>query len=152
MVVSGTIKGSDALNRKLEDISKGIKKASKLRVGFLEDAKYPDGTQVALVAAIQNFGAPSRGIPPRPFFSNMVRDKSPEWPKAISNLLIANNYDTDKTLHQAGEAIAGQLRQSIIDTNEPPLSPATIKKKGFAKPLIDTGVMIHSISYEVDDT
>jgi hypothetical protein len=47
------------------------------------------------------------------------------------------------------EAIAGQLRESIIKTNAPPLSPRTIARKGFAKPLIDTSHMINSVDYEV---
>jgi hypothetical protein len=102
-----------------------------------------------MIAAIQEFGAPSRGIPPRPFFRNMIKAKSGEWPKAIAALLKANNYDARRTLMLTGEAIAGQLRQSIVDTNSPPLKPATIKRKGFAKPLIDTSVMINSIDYEV---
>lgn len=120
-----------------------------LRVGFLEKAKYPDGTSVAMVAAIQDFGAPSVGIPPRPFFRNMVRRKQREWPPAVAKLLKSNRYDVDKTLKMVGEAIAGQLRQSIQDTNSPPLKPATIRRKGFAKPLVDTGHMLDSVDYEV---
>ena len=112
----------------------------------------PDGKPVAMIAAIQDFGAPSRGIPPRPFFRNMVRDKKGEWPKAIAGLLKANDYDAVKVLGITGEAIGGQLRQSIIDTNSPALAPSTVKRKGFSKPLIDTSVMINSIGHEVKAT
>lgn len=118
-----------------------------MRVGFLADARYPDGTQVAAVAAFQDFG--TRTIPPRPFFRNMVAEKSPEWPDAIARNLIANNYDAERTLRTVGEAIAGQLRQSIIDTNEPPLAERTIRRKGFEKPLVDTGHMLASVDYEI---
>jgi hypothetical protein len=44
------------------------------------------------------------------------------------------------------------LQQSIRDTNDPPLAQATIARKGFAKPLIDTSVMINSVDYEVEGT
>ena len=126
-----------------------LEKVGTLRVGFLSGARYPNGTPVALVASVLNYGAPRAGIPPRPFFSNMVKAKSPEWPAAIAGLLKANNYDTAKVLMLAGEAIKGQLQQSIKDTNAPPLKPATIKRKGFAKPLISTGQMLNSVAYEV---
>ena len=64
----------------------------------------------------------------------------------------------------AGAAIAGQLKQSIIDTNSPPLKEATIVAKGgkhgtiynpkdpstfAAKPLIDTGTMLNAINHQV---
>lgn len=144
------IPGYPGLSRALADISRKLGSASTLSVGFLENATYPDGTPVAMVAAIQDFGAPSRGIPPRPFFRNMVAEKSPEWPKAVGDLLMATNYDVQKTLTMTGEAIAGQLRQSIVDTNEPPLAPATIARKGHATPLVDTGHMLASVDYEIE--
>lgn len=144
------VTGGDRLEARLDEIARGVKKAAKLRVGFLEGATYPDGTSVALVAAVQEFGAPSRGIPPRPFFRNMIAEKSAEWPEAAARLLEANDYDAEKTLGQVGEGIAGQLRQSIVDTNDPPLAQATARQKGFDKPLVDTGHMLNSIDFEVE--
>ncbi len=143
------IKGGDKLKQRLEAMARSSQTASILKVGFLESATYPDGTSVPMVAAINEFGAPSRGQPPRPFFRRMISAKSGEWPKAVSNLLKANNYDVKTTLNQAGEAIAGQLRQSIKDLVEPPLAPSTIAAKGFDKPLIDTSNMINSVDHEV---
>lgn len=134
----------------LQRIADQLGTASKVRVGFLENATYPDGTQVAMVAAIQDFGAPAVGIPPRPFFRNMVAEKSPEWPDAISGLLKAHNFDSRVVLTLMGEAIAGQLRQSIVDTNDPPLAATTISRKGHSKPLVDTGQMLQSVDYEVE--
>lgn len=144
-----TVTGGEKAAKAIAELIAKLNSKKGLRVGFLEKAKYPDGTSVAMVAAIQDFGAPAAGIPPRPFFRNMVRNKQAEWPKAVENLLKATNYDVDKTLRKTGEAIKGQLQQSIRDTNSPPLKPATIRRKGFAKPLIDTGHMLNSVDYEV---
>lgn len=144
------ITGDKAVQRRLEEIAALLGNGGGVRVGFLEGATYPGGTPVALVAAIHNFGAPAAGIPPRPFFSNMIADKSPEWGPAIGQLMVDNDYDVAKVLALAGEAIAGQLRQSIVDTNSPPLKEATIRRKGFDKPLIGvTGTMLNSVRYEV---
>ena len=145
------ISGGQKLEDYLNELARSLRSGAAVKVGFLENATYPDGTKVAMVAAIQDFGAPSVGIPPRPFFRNMVAAKKDEWPRAVAQLLKANNYDARKTLEQAGAAIAGQLRQSIIDTNDPPLSPRTIARKGSRKPLVDTGVLLNSIDYEVED-
>ena len=143
------ISGGQKLEEAMRELAEKVKKPAKLRVGFLEKATYPDGKPVAMIAAIQEFGAPVVGIPPRPFFRNMIAKKQGEWPEAIKNVLIQTSYDAEKALDIVGAAIAGQLRQSVIDTNAPPLKPATIRRKGFAKPLIDTSVMINSIDHEV---
>lgn len=145
------VKGGDQLEARLAEISRLANNASSVKVGFLSEATYPNGVPVALIGAIQNWGAPSRGIPPRPFFSNMIAKKSPEWGPAIGQLLVDNGYDALRTLQLAGEDVAGQLRQSIIDTNEPPLAESTIKRKGFDKPLVDTGHMLNSVGYEVKE-
>ena len=162
-----TLKGGKRLEKWLIEMAEKVKNPATLRVGFLEKAKYPDGTPVAMIAAIQDGGAPRAGIPPRPFFRNMIAAKKGEWPKAIGGLLQRSDYDAVKALEIAGAAIAGQLRESIINTNEPPLKPATILRKGGtrgmkydpgnrstypAKPLVDKGIMLNSADYEVKRT
>lgn len=146
------LKGGENLGPKLAAIGKGIASGDSVRIGFLERASYPDGTPVALVAAVQDFGAPARGIPPRPFFRDMIAERKAEWPAAIAALLKANDYDAARTLDQVGEAVAGQLRESIQKAAAPPyapLAPATIKRKGFSKLLVDTGHMLNSVDHEV---
>ena len=54
------------------------------------------------------------------------------------------------TLERTGEAIKGQLKESMLDLWTPPLSPVTIAKKGFEKPLIEHGDTINAISWEVN--
>jgi hypothetical protein len=141
--------GGENVRRYLERVADRVSRPATLRVGFLENATYPDGKLVAMVAAIQEFGAPRANIPPRPFFRNMIAKKSREWPSAVAGLLAANDYDLARSLDQAGFAIAGQLRQSIQQTNSPPLAPSTIDRKGFSKPLVETGHMLNSVDHEV---
>ncbi|MDB5280871.1 MAG: hypothetical protein JWR61_5826, partial [Ferruginibacter sp.] len=64
---------------------------------------------------------------------------------AIGDLLIANEYDAGVTLGQAGEAIKGQLQQSIIDTYAPSLSAVTLmlrKMKSADPGLVVTGATV----------
>lgn len=119
-------KGGDKAVDYLENLGKKIAGAKTVRVGFLENATYPDGTSVPMVAAIQEFGAPRVGIPPRPYFRTMVAQKKGEWGPATAALLKANDYDAKKTLGQVGMGIKGQLQQSIVDLLSPPLSEVTL--------------------------
>lgn len=145
------VSGGEKFAQVLSDIAKRLGNGTaELKVGFLEGATYPDGTPVALVAAVQNYGAPSRGIPPRPFFSNMVATKQAEWGPALGGMLVDTGYDVEKALEMLGEGIAGQLRESIVQTNTPALAPATAKAKGFDKPLVNTGHMLNSVDYAVE--
>ncbi len=52
-----------------------------------------------------------------------------------------------------GEEIGGALIQSINDFTTPGLSEATKKKKKFKydKPLIDTGIMLNNVYYQVEE-
>ena len=125
------IKGGDKLVAALNKIARNVSKPATLQVGFPEGATGSDGEPLALRAVINEFGAPSRGIPPRPFFRNMIAAKSGEWPMAVGELLVDNNYDAEKTLGMVGESIAGQLQDSIIDTMEPALSPVTVMLRGM---------------------
>ena len=146
-----SVKGGDKFESVLRGIGKRIGNGAHVNVGFPERATYPDGTSLPLVAAINEFGAPSRGQPPRPFMRNTVRKHGKDWPKAAANLLKANNYDTAKTLALVGEGIKGQMQQSIQDLISPPLAPSTIRRKGHSKPLIDSGFMWQHITAEVVD-
>ena len=173
------VTGGDKIKAKLQAMAKNVGTATTVRVGFLAGSTYPNGTSTPMVAAIQEFGAPRAGIPPRPFFRNMIAARSSGWPAALEALLVQTDYDTAKSLTMMGEGIKGQLEQSIIATNDPPLSPVTLMlRKMFGndhsqirardvaearrrvaagestagaspKPLVWTGHLLDSVGYEV---
>lgn len=120
------LKGGDALMRRLKEMADKVGDGGTLRTGFLENATYPDGTPVAYVAAIQEFGSPEKGIPPRSFFRTMIAAKQKDWPRALGALAKNNDYDIDKALGQMGEGIKGQLQESIREVDGPALSPVTL--------------------------
>lgn len=143
------IRGGDQLEKRLKEIAANVKKASSVQVGFLENAKYPDGTPVALVAVVQDFGSPANNIPPRPFFRNMVAEKSKDWGDQTAAVLKGASFDSEVAMERMGMLIKGQLQTSITTFEGAPLKPATIAAKGFDKQLIDTGHMLHSVDYRV---
>jgi len=119
--------------------------------GFLADKTYPTGEKVALIAALNEWGAPSHGQPPRPFFRNMIAKNSPQWSDQVRKVLAATDYDVRLTLERMGFLLDRQLVESIDALTSPPLAPATIARKGFDKPLVDSGVMRNSVSHRVTE-
>lgn len=169
------VTGGDKMMEVLASLGKRLGKAHEVRVGFLENATYPDGTPVAQIAALNNFGAPAAGIPARPFFTNMVADKSGAWGDKFAKVLEAADNSTDKALELMGEGMAGQLREAIVAGAGPANSPVTdLLKQRFpmggqsfddvlqarhdvaagetapaGKPLVWTGHMLNSVDKEV---
>jgi hypothetical protein len=160
-----TVSGGDKFEAALAAIAKKLESARSVKVGFLAGSTSDDDISLPMIAAVQEFGAPAAGIPPRPFFRNMVAEKSPGWPDTIVEVLKANDYDAAKTLKGVGQIVKGQLQLSIHETNSPPLAQSTIDarlRRGskassskpaattIGKPLVDTGVMLASVDYEVE--
>ena len=148
-MVQKIVDGGDKVRAVLAEISRKVGRGGTVKVGFLAGSTYPDGKSVAMVAAIQEYGAPSRNIPPRPFFRRMLAQDSPAWPGTIAAQLKATGNDVPRVLDQMGALVKGQIQASIIALVDPPLKPATIRRKGFAKPLIDTSDMLKAVAYEV---
>ena len=128
------VTGGNKIEEYLKDIARKVGNAKQVDVGFYAKSNYPDGTSLPMVAAILEYGAPRAGIPPRPYFRNMIAAKGPKWPAATAALLKSNGYDASKTLEQVGAAIKGQLQQSIKDTNSPALSPVTLMVRQIIGP------------------
>lgn len=141
------LSGGQNVERYFRNLAQKVRRGGTLEVGFMAGATYPDGTSVALVAALNEFGT-SRA-PPRPFFRNMIAAKSSGWGPAAGKLLVSNNYDVRTTLTLVGEGIKGQLQQSIASNTPPPNAPSTVARKGHSRTLIDTGQMLNSVTYRV---
>lgn len=118
----------------------------KLKVGIFESAKYDDGTPVAQVAFWQEFG--TARIPMRPFMRNAIVKNTRKWGDSVKTALIGTN-DSEKVLKMLGEIMRGDIVLSLTNLNTPPNAPSTIKQKGSSNPLIDTGLLRSSISWEL---
>jgi len=133
----------NALNDKLKDFTKNPK---AIYAGIFESAKYDDGTPVAQVAFWQEYG--TLKIPMRPFMRNALAKNKVRWIRFFKRQ-IESHLDFDLALNRTGEIMRGDIIKSIVATTTPPNKPSTIKAKKSSHPLIDTGLLKNSVSYEV---
>lgn len=63
--------------------------------------------------------------------------------------VMENNMDADTFLDMIGLEIEGKLKEKLVEVSAPPLSDVTIERKGSSNPLVDTGSLNDSITYEV---
>jgi hypothetical protein len=118
--------GGEKLKAKLQEIAAKLDSAKSVQVGFLSGTTEDDGTSLPMIAAIQEFGAPKAGIPPRPFMRPAFAKHSGKWAAGLSGALKAFDYDAKKALSGAGDVIKGQVQDSIKSVTTPPLSPVTL--------------------------
>jgi hypothetical protein len=100
------------------------------KVGWFKESRYEkDGLPVATVAAIQEYGAPSRKIPARPFIAPTIISKKNDWMellrKGTKSVLNGSNNFTD-VLELTANKARGDIQKTISSIFSPPLSPITV--------------------------
>ena len=113
-------------------------------------AQYPDGTPVLDVAAYNNFGT-SR-IPRRDFMTEGAKkanEKTRPMAKKAMKKINSGTIDAETLLNQMGAVGAAQIQLAIRNLNSPPNSPITVKMKGSSNPLVDTGLLIQTTTWNV---
>lgn len=149
-VGGAVVAGGDKIRMALRNMANKIAgKKLKLRVGFFENAKYPDGTPVAMVAFENEFG--TLYIPARPAFREMIEKNKDLIAEKFNVLYEQTGFDAEKALELLGQYLKDELYESYNNWTEPPNASSTVKRKGFNKPLTDSGFMKDSADYEVTD-
>lgn len=90
-------------------------------------------------------------IPARPFFRPMIADGEKHWGSDLGKVLVSTKYNVEKSLKQMGEQMQGELVAKIDAVVSPPLKPETVRRKGFDKPLVDTGDMRRAVNFELEE-
>lgn len=148
MSIKGEIIGLGEVEKALRDKLQNLDTKKVLNVGFFDTAKYPDGQGVPLVAFWQEYG--TLKIPKRPFMRNAVAKNKVKWVQTFKHF-AKGDATTEQILGKVGEIVRGDIVKSIGDTTTPPNAPATIAMKGSSHPLIDTGFMRQSVTFEVEN-
>lgn len=147
---------ASAIKKVLEELGR-----KEIKVGFFESAKYTDGTPIAYVAAIQEFG--HGPIQPRPFMRPAEQQNAAKWQKGIAagvKAALNGSITIEHALEQVGMVAAGDVRKAIKAVTAPLLADSTIsarqrrlkgKKAASIKPLVDSGQMIQAVTSAVVD-
>lgn len=151
--MANQVLGGKKLSLALKSIEAKIVNAGVLRVGFLENSRYlakgkkGAALNVAQVAFWNEFGTVRS--PPRPFFRTTIARESKTWGDKLGKAVVATNYDGQKALALLGQSMRDDVESAIAQWAAPRNAPSTIARKGFDKPLVDTGVMQRAVDYEV---
>lgn len=113
-----------------------------------------DNSDLTLIhlMAIHEFGAPEANIPERAPIRKTFIMKKAEYRKMVGQLVklvLAEKLTMLKATEILGMWGASEVRSTIVAGVSPPNAPSTIKRKGSSTPLVDTGQLLNSITFEV---
>lgn len=92
-------------------------------------------------------------IPERAFLRNGYdsgKEDAVRNAEAILPAVLEGRMDTDDFLKMIGTVLSSSIKDYAASLDSPPNHPFTIGQKGSSNPLVDTGDMIGSITYEVE--
>lgn len=148
MAKNGFIKDKDL---GWKQIQRELKKIDGYQVtsGIQKDS----GSNLALIAAVNEFGSTVKGIPSRPAFRSAI-DKNQQFfsnfIKATLKKAILKNRNAMNGLRLIGVFMTSEIQKSIRDDGWTPNDPKTIARKGSDHPLIDTGRTIGSVHHKIE--
>lgn len=168
----GTVTVRHEKSKDLDNLLKNMKSGS-VKIGWFPSARYDDdkSTPVAQVAAVQEYGYPPKNIPARPFVRPAIENNQTKWKNIGERGLkaILKQKSTAKAvLENIGITAVGDIQHAISQVYSPVLKQRTIEARlarrnaqggrrltktqaqGIAKPLIDTGHMQATVSYEIE--
>lgn len=148
---------------KYQKLKRFLSQEPNVKVGFF-NTRYADGTPVAYVAAIQEFGSTRNNIPPRSFMRTTATEKADAWAKAAKSIfrpVMVGSADMAEALDKLGFIIEGDIAEKITQISTPPLKQSTIRAKAsklasgggtgsLDKPLVETGLLLQSVTHQVD--
>ena len=149
MIIKKSYSGGVAgLIARLKDIGK-----PQVLVGVPASTNPRQGaTNNATIAATHELGAPSKNIPARPFLVPVVQGNSQKYVGLMAQGFKNALRDQEKikrVYEKIGLVISNDVKDYIVSGNFVPLKQSTIDAKGSSKPLINTGELRNSITYEV---
>ena len=133
---------------------KELEKLSKMevRVGWQQgQAQEENGTDMAMIAAYNEFGSSSGAKPARPFMKQSF-EKNQDKLQAMcdqANNKITNGESAEQALEFIGAMCKGLVQKEIAEGEFAPNAPSTIAMKGSSRPLIDTGTMRQTVDFVV---
>lgn len=115
----------------------------------------------ALIAATLNYGREAGttlggrsypAIPARPFMkfaAEIFKTVFPKEMRRVMPMYLSGKLSVDGVLKSIGERAKESVQEAIRTGDYAPLSERTIAAKGSSTPLIDTGKMVESVSFEI---
>ena len=148
------VSGGQRIGQKIKAMQDRLRSNSGVYVGIPSGAgQYEDGTPLAVIGAVHEFGSANGHIPERSFLRVPLRSNQAIFGKIMGNGLrdvVDGTSSMRSLMDQIGARAAAVSQEAIAAGISPPNSPSTVKSKGSSTPLVDTGRLRQSITWAVE--
>ena len=140
-----------------------LKKKPSIDVGFPADGKlgnptrkgsghkpYASMAELATVMATHEYGSADGRIPGRPFMRMSVylnESKLEKLQQKVATSILIGDITVREGLDKVGKFMVEGIKNEIRQLEDPPLKPATIKRKGRTDLLRDTNQAYNSVQF-----
>lgn len=149
------VSGGDRIGQKLRSLRERMQRNNGVYVGVPQGAgSYEDGTPIAVIAAVHEFGSADGQIPERSFLRVPLRsgqDRFKQIFQAGLPQVVSGELSMFQLMSQVGAAGVGASQEAISQGIQPPLAQSTVDSKGSSTPLVDTGRLRQSITFVVGE-
>ncbi|MDX1487718.1 MAG: hypothetical protein R3268_05920 [Acidiferrobacterales bacterium] len=150
------VKGSQQLKNALRELKSRMCDADvSVLVGVPKAAgEYEGGPHIATIAAVNNYGSADGRIPARPFLLPAIENNQDKYLKIAENMLTGEALDPSQyrvALEAIGLKATADVQEYMTDLRFPANADSTIERKKSSNPLIDTGILRSSITYQITD-
>ena len=108
-------------------------------------------SEIVKIAAVHEFGAPSRNIPERSFVRSSFDENFialQEFKKKEASLVIQGKQSAMTGIRKIGEWMTNKTKLKINSNVPPKLADVTVARKRSTRTLIDTAQMLNSVQHE----
>lgn len=122
----------------------------QVKVGIQAGSGSHDGVDILDIAIYNHFG--TRNIPSRPFVSDCFDKNQGQISEAKKRIVyrVMEGMPASAGMAQLGQWYQDVLKGHIRNGGWVPNAPATVKRKGSSRPLIDTGQLVNSVRWEIE--
>lgn len=122
----------------------------QVKVGIQAGSGSHDGVDILDIAIYNHFG--TRNIPSRPFVSDCFDKNQGQISEAKKRIVyrVMEGMPASAGLAQLGQWYQDVLKGHIRNGGWVPNAPATVKRKGSSRPLIDTGQLVNSVRWKIE--
>jgi len=157
-------KANFRIETKVTDRDRGWKRAmsnlGKLNevvtiVGLPFNGKTTGGRTMSEVIKIgiqHEFGDPRLGLPRRSFVRATVDENQREifsLQRSVVRRVLVPGFSARREMGHIGRSVKNMIKAKIMSGRFAPLRPATIRKKGHSRPLIETKQLFKTIQHKV---
>ena len=150
MIRSSVTVTNNGLLDRIKRTARGF--TTRVAVGYFGNVGHSGRQPITLgnLARIHEFG--TGHIPARPFVTPALKQNRRKYLRLAGSQItpvILGRRTTTSVWHLLGQEAVKDVQTYMVTASFTPLSPKTVKRKGSSKPLIDTGQLRQSITYQV---